>query len=127
MRRFTEYDGNKLFCHPIVIENTILVVLKSTEQWYLSSLKMMSRKIFKCFIMYSFQYIGHSTEKQCLSMFNRFYPDTPAGMAGEFASLVAQTGVNVSAAQIQGFFMFYKRDPSQALQNVWRFKPQPPR
>jgi len=73
------------------------------------------------------QYIGHSTEKQCISMFNRFYPDAPAGMAGEFASLVAQTGVNVSAAQIQGFFMFYKRDPSQALQNVWRFKPQPPR
>merc|ERR1719334_793909 len=32
------------------------------------------------------QYIGQSTEKQCISMFNRFYPDAPAGMAGEFAS-----------------------------------------
>jgi len=70
------------------------------------------------------QFIGHSTESQCIQMFRRFYPDSDPQLAMEFARQITQLGVEVSAAQLQGFFMFYKRDPLEATNNVWRFKPK---
>jgi len=70
------------------------------------------------------QFIGHSSESQCIQMFRRFYPDSHPQLATEFAQQIAKLGVEVSAAQLQGFFMFYKRDPSEATNNVWRFKPK---
>ena len=57
-------------------------------------------------------------------MFKRFYPDVLPDMATEFAAQIADLGADVSSAQLQGFFMFYKRDPSEALSNVWRLKPK---
>ncbi|TRY63981.1 hypothetical protein TCAL_00319 [Tigriopus californicus] len=66
------------------------------------------------------QYIGHCSESQLLEMFDRFYPDAKAGQAAEFAHSVASENVDVSAAQVQGYFMFFKNDPNLALSNAWR-------
>ena len=72
------------------------------------------------------QYIGYSTQAQCDAMFRRFYPDH-AHLAPQFLATLSQelgeADGQVSAAQIQGFFMFYKRDPQEAIDNVWRFNP----
>jgi len=70
------------------------------------------------------QYIGHASRPQTEAMFARFYPDQPPHMASEFASKVAELEncPSVSAAQIQGLLMFYKRDPQAAIDNAWRFK-----
>merc|ERR1712029_156790 len=67
------------------------------------------------------QFIGHSTESQCIQMFRRFYPDSHPQLATEFAQQIAKLGVKVSATQLQGFFMFYK---SEATRKVWRLKPK---
>lgn len=70
------------------------------------------------------QYIGHCSQGQCKAMFKRFYPDVLPDMATDFAAKIADLGADVSSAQLQGFFMFYKRDPSEAISNVWRLKPK---
>ena len=70
------------------------------------------------------QYIGHCSQGQCKAMFKRFYPDVLPNMATDFAAKIADLGADVSSAQLQGFFMFYKRDPSEAISNVWRLKPK---
>lgn len=52
-------------------------------------------------------------------MFCRFYPDSPVAASELFASLVLESGKRpVSAAMVQGYFMFYKNDPEMALTNV---------
>lgn len=68
-------------------------------------------------------YIGFCDHYQCQLMFKRFYPEEPNELAMEFADKVAQLETPVSAAQIQGLFMFFKANPRAAIDNVFRFKP----
>jgi len=51
-------------------------------------------------------------------MFQRFYPEETESCANEFAQKVAMHAKNISAAQVQGFFMFYKDSAQDALDNV---------
>lgn len=63
------------------------------------------------------QYIGHVTQQQLRSLFDRFYPghDTTAE---KFSVAASQSPKPLSAALVQGFFMFHKNDPHSALDNV---------
>ena len=66
--------------------------------------------------------IDYCSEHQVARMFDRFYPDEPEHRGAEFARLVASLQRNVSAAQIQGYFMFYKTDAQGAIsnaENIW--------
>ncbi|KAI5693528.1 hypothetical protein M8J75_000835 [Diaphorina citri] len=49
------------------------------------------------------EYIGFCSRHQLEQMYKRFYQD------------VLATGKNISAAQVQGYFMRYKRDPSDTI------------
>lgn len=54
-------------------------------------------------------------------MFLRFYRDNEnkaEELATQFAGSVMSHKKNVSPAQIQGFFMFYKNNPNDVLKNV---------
>lgn len=68
------------------------------------------------------EYIGYCSKSQVEKMFLRFYrgPDQTKAheLAKEFAQGVANHGKDVSPAQIQGFFMFYKNSPEQVLSNI---------
>ncbi|XP_034185730.1 mitochondrial chaperone BCS1 [Osmia lignaria lignaria] len=67
------------------------------------------------------EYIGWCSQKQVEQMFLRFYRDNEnkaEELATEFAGNVMSHKKNVSPAQIQGFFMFYKNNPNEVLKNV---------
>jgi len=67
--------------------------------------------------------IDYCTRSQLREMYRRFYPADSDARADLFAEQVVSTGSAVSAAQIQGYFMFYKTSSQQAIDNVHRFKP----
>lgn len=67
------------------------------------------------------EYIGWCTIKQVEQMFLRFYQSSgnkTEEFAKQFAENVMLQKKNVSPAQIQGFFMFYKNKPDEVLNNV---------
>lgn len=67
------------------------------------------------------QYIGYCTRHQLITMFKNFYPDpADSKLAEAFANELERLGGDVSAAQIQGFFMFYKHCAKSALENSFR-------
>ncbi|XP_043931170.1 mitochondrial chaperone BCS1 [Protopterus annectens] len=66
------------------------------------------------------QYIGYCSHWQLAQMFQRFYPDHPASLAVEFAHTALAVSNQISAAQVQGHFMLYKLDPTEAVKNVER-------
>ncbi|XP_066603199.1 mitochondrial chaperone BCS1 [Prorops nasuta] len=69
------------------------------------------------------EYIGWCSFEQIEQMFLRFYKnqDKPAcDFARQFAECIVDYKKNVSPAQIQGFFMFYKNDPEGVINNVSR-------
>jgi len=70
------------------------------------------------------EYIGPCTLQQLTTMYSRFYPQESLDMAAKFASAIIELEVAVSAAQVQGYFMWYKKHPQEAIDNVWRFKPK---
>ena len=49
------------------------------------------------------------------SVFGRFYPDETIARAQLFAQRVLTSSQQVSAAQVQGLFMFNKDDPQAAI------------
>jgi len=67
--------------------------------------------------------IDHCTRQQLREMFRRFYPGDSDSRADVFADEICSLGVPISAAQVQGYFMFYKTDSQLAIDNVFRFKP----
>ena len=69
-------------------------------------------------------FIGHCDHYQLKQMFSRFYPDTKEELVNEFADKVIGLESPVSAAQIQGFFMFSKDNPQDIIDNVNELKPQ---
>ncbi|XP_076685315.1 mitochondrial chaperone BCS1 isoform X2 [Andrena cerasifolii] len=67
------------------------------------------------------EYIGWCSARQVEQMFLRFYKnagDRANEIAAQFAKEVMSQKRNVSPAQIQGFFMFYKNSPNDVLKNV---------
>lgn len=70
------------------------------------------------------QYVGHCSHAQLSKMFGRFYPLETVESSNLFADRVLELGVDVSAAQIQGYFMWFKKDSQAAIDNVSRFKPK---
>ena len=69
-------------------------------------------------------FIGHCDHYQLKQMFSRFYPDAKEELVNEFADKVIGLESPVSAAQIQGFFMFSKDNPQDIIDNVKELKPQ---
>ena len=67
------------------------------------------------------QYVGFCSEHQLIEMFDKFYPLAPPGSAKLFSdSVLKESNAEVSAAQVQGFFMFFKADWQAAIDNAWR-------
>lgn len=64
------------------------------------------------------QFVGPCTRHQLETMFAKFYPGCEAGDAARFAD--ALRGHEVSAAQVQGHFMFFKKSPGMAVDNAAR-------
>ena len=56
-------------------------------------------------------------------MFAKFFPLESAARAEEFGRAAGEVAVPLSAAQVQGYFMWFKHSPQEALDNVWRFRP----
>lgn len=70
------------------------------------------------------EYIGWCSPHQIEQMFLRFYDGEKAQIqATEFRDKVVSFNKNVSPAQIQGFFMFFKHsDPQEVIENcklIW--------
>ena len=66
--------------------------------------------------------IGHATPHQLFLMFQRFYPSASHSAALEFSEKASKVRDDLSVAQIQGYFLFYKNSEEQALQNVHLLK-----
>ena len=49
---------------------------------------------------------------------DRFYPNQSEELARSFAAKVLAATPDVSAAQVQGLFMFFKNDPMGAINNA---------
>ncbi|XP_015419113.1 PREDICTED: mitochondrial chaperone BCS1 isoform X2 [Myotis davidii] len=64
------------------------------------------------------EYVGYCSHWQLTQMFQRFYPGQAPSLAEAFAECVLQTTTQISPAQVQGYFMLYKNDPTGAMQNV---------
>ena len=64
--------------------------------------------------------IGYASRHQLELMFQRFYPQLSLEKSRHFAELVLDRGREVSMAQLQGYFMFYKSDPDQVMHNIDR-------
>ena len=62
--------------------------------------------------------IGWASAHQLEQMYMRFYPQESRVRAAAFAQKVKENGQEVSAAQVQGFFMFHKSDPQTAIKNA---------
>jgi chaperone BCS1 len=65
------------------------------------------------------QFIGNVSPYQIKKMFLRFY-EADETMADRFVAAVGKD--ELSAAQLQGHFLFYKKGPSEALENVLQLK-----
>ena len=61
-------------------------------------------------------FVGDADEDQIRKMFVRFYGEVGTTQ-DEFAKMVASQDTPVSMAQLQGHFMRYKGEPSQAVEN----------
>ena len=58
-------------------------------------------------------------------MFANFYPDSTPEEAEQFSAAVE--GGSVSAAQVQGYFMFFKESGQAAIENAFRLCTKPNR
>ncbi|XP_022647237.1 mitochondrial chaperone BCS1-like [Varroa jacobsoni] len=57
------------------------------------------------------EFIGAASDYQLSEIFRRFYPEANDAMAKKFVASLRKHHNDVSMAQIQGLFMFYKHDP----------------
>jgi len=69
------------------------------------------------------QLVDYCSTAQLREMFKRFYPSDTEERGAVFADKINEMKVDVSAAQVQGYFMFYKNNSQDAIDNVFRFKP----
>lgn len=61
------------------------------------------------------EYIGHASDYQLRKAFKNFFPDSTNDQCQLFVSEVRKHRTPVSMAAIQGFFMFFKDNPDEAL------------
>ena len=69
------------------------------------------------------QYVGFCSREQLRSMFANFYPACAAGDATRFADALAAAnaaGVDVSPAQVQGYFMLHKHSAREAIEQAFK-------
>ena len=69
------------------------------------------------------QLIAHCSYNQIVRMFARFYPAATVKLADEFAECIQTISkdshaLSLSAAQLQGYFMFHKNSAQDALDNI---------
>ena len=64
------------------------------------------------------QHIGYCSKQQLQMMFNNFFPQSPSEECVQFAENVFNNCEEISAAEVQGFFMFFKKSSRTALDNV---------
>ncbi|CAB4056967.1 BCS1 [Lepeophtheirus salmonis] len=70
------------------------------------------------------QYIGYCSHKQLSDMYMKFYPDAPLIKAEEFGKKVIELNLPISAATLQGYFMFFKHSPDLAHEKVEYLQPR---
>lgn len=63
------------------------------------------------------QYIGRATKYQLNIMYQRFYPDQ-LELCQQFVDTIIQSGVQLSVAELQAYFLIYKNQPELAALNV---------
>lgn len=68
------------------------------------------------------EYIGYCSLDQLERMFSKFYPDQPLDKAQEFAQRMSQKVDKISAAEVQGFFLFFKDKPDEMMRNIEQIK-----
>lgn len=64
------------------------------------------------------EYVGYCSHWQLTQMFQRFYPGQAPSLAETFAERVLQATNQISPAQVQGYFMLHKNDPTGAIHNT---------
>ena len=64
------------------------------------------------------EYIDYCSDHQLIQMFRHFYPELPDPQAHAFVQKLRTHGKNVSPAQVQGLFMYYKEDGPAVVENV---------
>lgn len=62
------------------------------------------------------EYIGPASNFQLAEIFRRFYPEANKQLAEEFIKVIRENHNEVSMAQVQGLFMFYKNNPQKMIQ-----------
>ncbi|CAG0915737.1 unnamed protein product [Notodromas monacha] len=64
------------------------------------------------------EFVGYCSPEQAAAMFNNFYPDAAAGLAGRFERVVAASDATnkLSPAFLQGFFLMHKTDPEGSVE-----------
>lgn len=70
------------------------------------------------------QYVGHCSHIQLSKMFKRFYPECDESIANEFAVKALALDIPISAATVQGYFMFFKASGQLAIDNVQYLRPR---
>lgn len=60
-------------------------------------------------------FMGYPNDDQLKQLYARFYPEGGIKMKAEFVKRVRELAINVTMAQIQGLFMFCKKDGVDAL------------
>jgi len=73
------------------------------------------------------QRIGFCSHSQLQRMFANFYPEASPEQALTFADQVIAGSSEISAAQVQGLFMFFKESAEEALKNAYRLYVPPER
>ncbi|KAE8747280.1 hypothetical protein FOCC_FOCC005924 [Frankliniella occidentalis] len=69
------------------------------------------------------EFIGHCSPNQLKTMFLRFYSGQGMEEKAElFVEAIVKAGKQVSPAQVQGYFMFFKDDPEAVLLNAHRLQ-----
>lgn len=65
------------------------------------------------------EYIGHATDEQIERAFTKFYPESPLSMSTQFRVNIRKA-INqpITVAILQGYFLFFKNNPQDALNNV---------
>ncbi|CAL8085511.1 unnamed protein product [Orchesella dallaii] len=66
-------------------------------------------------------HLDYPDDDQLKQVYARFYPEAGIRMKAEFVKRVRELRINVTMAQIQGLFMFYKKDGQDVIDNVMEY------
>jgi len=66
-------------------------------------------------------HLDYPDDDQLKQLYARCYPEAGIRMKAEFVKRVRELRINVTMAQIQGLFMFYKKDGQDVIDNVMEY------